>query len=82
MCGLEWMWKMSPQYDWRDLVTTVADQAKATDHRPIERTVLLREIMRLRAQGLRVRDVAEALGLNPSAIESLIEGDGPGSGSI
>jgi DNA-binding NarL/FixJ family response regulator len=70
------------QYDWRDLVTTVTDPAKATQHRPMERAVLLREIMRLRAQGLRVRDVAEALGLNPSAIESLIEGDGPGSGSV
>ena len=74
---------MSPQYDWRDLVTTTTtDQAKATRQRPMERAVLLREVMRLRAQGLRVRDVAEALGLNPSAIESLIEGDGPGSGSV
>jgi DNA-binding NarL/FixJ family response regulator len=66
---------MSPQYAWRDLVTTATDQAKATEHRPMERAVLLREIMRLRAQGLRVRDVAEALGLNPSAVESLIEGE-------
>lgn len=72
---------MSPQYDWRDLVTTATDQA-ATEHRPSNRAVLLREILRLRSQGLRIRDVAEALGLNPSAIESLIEGDGPGSGSV
>jgi hypothetical protein len=54
----------------------------ATEHRPTERNVLVRETMRLRAQGLRVRDVAEALGLNPSAIESLIYGDEPGSGSV
>ena len=79
---------MSPQYDWRDLATmsqrnqSLGDQAKATEHRPTEPAVLLREIMRLRAQGLRVRDVAEALGLNPSAIESLIEGDEPGTGSV
>jgi plasmid maintenance system antidote protein VapI len=72
---------MSPQFDWRDLVTTATDHAKATEHRPMERAVLLREIMRLKAQGLRIRDVAEALGLNPSAIESLIEGDGSGSGN-
>jgi plasmid maintenance system antidote protein VapI len=72
---------MSPQYDWRDLVTTTTE-AKATEHRPTQPAVLLREVLRLRAQGLRVRDVAEALGLNPSAIESLIEGNEPGSGSV
>ena len=63
-------------------MTTTTDQAKATEHRPTNRTVLLREVMRLRAQGLRVRDVAEALGLNPNAIESLIEGDELGSGTV
>jgi hypothetical protein len=73
---------MSPQYDWRDLVTTTNEQVRAMEHRPTERAVLLREIMRLKAQGLRVRDVAEALGLNPSAIESLIEGNEPGSESV
>jgi hypothetical protein len=67
------------QFDWRDLAAA-ADPA--TEHRPMERAVLLREVLRMKAQGLRVRDVAEALGLNPSAIESLIEGDGPGSGSV
>jgi hypothetical protein len=71
--------KMPTEYDWRDLA---AATDPATKHRPTECAVLLREIMRLRAQGLRVRDVLEALGLNPSAIESLIEGDGPGSGSV
>jgi hypothetical protein len=60
-----------PQFDWRDLATA-ADPA--TRHRPTERAILLREVLRLRAQGLRVRDVAEALGLNPSAVEALIEG--------
>jgi DNA-binding CsgD family transcriptional regulator len=61
-----------PQFDWRDLA---AATDPATEHRPTERDVLLREVLRLRSQGLRVRDVAEALGLNPSAIESLIEGE-------
>jgi DNA-binding NarL/FixJ family response regulator len=62
-----------PQFDWRDLATA-ADHDAANQHRPTEREVLLREVLRLRAQGLRVRDVAEALGLNPSAIEALIDG--------
>jgi hypothetical protein len=68
-----------PQYDWRDLVNTSADhEARANQHRPTDREILLREVLRLRAQGLRIRDVAEALGLNPSAVESLI--DGPEAG--
>jgi DNA-binding NarL/FixJ family response regulator len=60
-------------FDWRNMVAAATDPA--TKHRPTEREALLREVLRLRAQGLRVRDVAEALGLNPSAIESLIEGE-------
>jgi plasmid maintenance system antidote protein VapI len=70
---------MSPAFDWRDLAAATVDPA--TRYKPTEPAVLLREIMRLRAQGLRVRDVAEALGLNPNAIESLI-GDEPGSGNV
>ena len=65
--------------DWRDMAAA-ADPA--TRHQPMERAVLLREVMRLRAQGLRVRDVAECLGLNPSVIENLIEGDRPGNGNV
>jgi DNA-binding NarL/FixJ family response regulator len=53
---------MPPQFD------------PATEHKPTNREVLLREVLRLRAQGLRVRDVAELLGMNPSAVEALIEG--------
>jgi plasmid maintenance system antidote protein VapI len=71
---------MSPAFDWRDMAAATTDPA--TRHRPTDRDVLLREVMRLRAQGLRVRDVAEALGLNPSAIESLINGYEPGIGSV
>jgi hypothetical protein len=70
---------MPTEYDWRDLA---AATDPATEHLPTERAVLLREIMRLRAQGLRVRDVAECLGLNPGVIENLIEGHEPGSGSV
>jgi DNA-binding NarL/FixJ family response regulator len=70
---------MTAQYDWRDLVNTATDyEARATSHKPTERAVLVREVLRLRAQGLRVRDVAEAFGLNPSAIEALIDGTDPG----
>jgi hypothetical protein len=67
---------VSPQFDWRDLASATDP---ATKHRPTDRDVLLREALRLKAQGLRVRDVAEALGLNPSAVEALIDGDDPGS---
>jgi hypothetical protein len=67
---------MSPQFDWRDLASATNP---ATEHRPTERAVLLREVLRLKAQGLRVRDVAEALGMNPSAVESLIYGDEEGT---
>jgi hypothetical protein len=58
-------------FDWRDMAAA-ADPA--TEHKPTNREVLLREVLRLRAQGLRIRDVAELLGMNPSAVEALIEG--------
>ncbi len=62
-------------YDWRALVTTAPEhEARANQHRPIERKVLRREALRLRAQGLRPRDIAEAFGLNPHDIELLIYG--------
>ena len=54
----------------------------ATKHLPTEPAVLLREVLRMKAAGLRPRDIAEVLGLNPSAIESLIDGHEPGSGSV
>jgi DNA-binding CsgD family transcriptional regulator len=73
---------LSPQYDWRDLAATAAATDPATKHRPTEREVLLREALRLRAQGLQPRDIGELLGLNPSVVESLIEGNEPGSGSV
>jgi DNA-binding NarL/FixJ family response regulator len=61
---------MPTEFDWREM----AAAEPATEHRPTNREVLLREVLRLRAQGLRVRDVAELLGMNPSAVEALIEG--------
>jgi DNA-binding NarL/FixJ family response regulator len=74
---------MSPEFDWRDLASTSTDyETRANRHKPTEREVLLREVLRLRAQGLRVRDVAEALGLNPSAVEALIYGDESGTGTV
>jgi DNA-binding CsgD family transcriptional regulator len=64
-------------------VNTSADyEARATEHKPTEREILLREVLRLRAQGLRIRDCAEAFGLNPSAVETLIYGDEPGAGRV
>lgn len=71
---------MSPQFDWRDMAAA-ATADPATRHRPTERDVLLREALRLRAQGLRPRDIGELLGLNSCVVEALIEGDGPGSGN-
>ena len=66
-------------YDWRDFMrTAAAHEAKANQHRPTDRAVLLREVMRLRSQGLRIRDIAEAFGLNPSDVEALIHGNCPG----
>jgi DNA-binding CsgD family transcriptional regulator len=53
----------------------------ATKHRPTEREVLLREVLRMKAAGLRPRDIGELLGVNASVIES-IEGDAPGSGRV
>lgn len=72
---------MSPQYDWRDLVSTAADhEARANQHRPNERELILREVMRLRAQGLMPRDIATALGLNDAEVISMLYGnDEPGT---
>jgi hypothetical protein len=66
---------MSPQYDWRTLVNTGVDhEARATEHRPSNREVLIREVMRLRAQGLMPRDIATALGLNDADVITMLYG--------
>ena len=54
---------MSPHYD-----------DPATRHRPTDREVVYREAMRLHAQGLRARDIAELYNLNPADIEALLDG--------
>jgi hypothetical protein len=72
---------MSPAFDRRDMAKAAATDA-ANPHRPTSREVLLREALRLKAQGLRPRDIAELFNLNPADIESLIEGDEPGTGSV
>lgn len=65
---------MSPsEFDWQD-VAAADHEARTTRHRPTDREVLLREALRLRAQGLRPRDIAEAFGMNKSEISALIEG--------
>jgi DNA-binding NarL/FixJ family response regulator len=66
---------MSPQFDWRNLVNTAVNhEARANQPGPTEREVLLREVMRLRAQGLMPRDIATALGLNDADVHALIYG--------
>jgi len=62
-------------------VTTATDHdAKANQHRPTERETLLREVLRLRAQGLQPRDIATALGMNDDDVATLIYGhDKPGA---
>jgi DNA-binding CsgD family transcriptional regulator len=66
---------MSPQYDWRDLATAADHEARANQHRPNERELLLREVLRLRAQGLMPRDIATALGLNYHDVVTMIYPD-------
>ncbi len=46
----------------------------ATAHRPTERELVLREVLRLRAQGLQPRDIAEAFGMNPADVITMIHG--------
>jgi DNA-binding CsgD family transcriptional regulator len=48
----------------------------AEQHRPTDRDLLRREVLRLHAQGLRPRDIADAFGMNPSDVVSLIYSTG------
>jgi hypothetical protein len=65
------------QFDWRDMVRTAADHdARANQHRPTDRELLRREVMRLHTQGLRPRDIAESFGMNPSDVITLIYSTG------
>ncbi len=68
---------MATKYDWRHLAATAADHdAQANQHRPTDRDLLRRECLRLTAQGLRPRDIAESFGMNPSDVITLIYSTG------
>jgi hypothetical protein len=61
----------------RMLTVTLTDaleiRRRAEQHKPIDRSALRAEAMRLmRENGWRVRDVAEAFGLNPADVLSLL----------
>jgi hypothetical protein len=61
-----------PEFDWRDMMATAADPA--TEHRPTERTVVEREILRLHRTGLQPRDLATLFGMNDADVRLLIFG--------
>lgn len=63
---------MSSQFDWRNLVATAADyDARAQAHRP---TDLRAEVLRLHGEGLRPRDIAQALRMNDADVITTIYG--------
>jgi hypothetical protein len=47
---------------------------RADRHRPTDPAVLSREIRRLAAEGLRVRDIAQALRMNDAEVVNLLYG--------
>lgn len=48
---------------------------RAELHRPTEREALRLEVLRLRAQGLRPRDIGQLLRMNDAEVVTLIAGD-------
>jgi hypothetical protein len=45
---------------------------RANQHRPTDRATLAAECRRLRAEGLRVRDIADALQLNDADVSTML----------
>jgi hypothetical protein len=51
-------------------------ETRADRYRPSDPGALAREIRRLHREGLRVRDIAEALRMNDAEVAGLLAGDG------
>jgi hypothetical protein len=61
---------MSPDYDWR----LAADYARrAVEHRPANPEQLRTEAKQLQQTGLKPRDIATALGLDPEQVRVFLE---------